>query len=139
MVSQKKAINKSSVYLVQQHLPIIKLFAKTKNHRIRQELLTLSPETVEAISSIILNIKNGNVQLSNKKQKSLLMKLNKDIEIISNPALSIKRKKALLLQRHNQKGGLAPLLAAAIPGIISAIGAITSAAINKRSSSSSSS
>ena len=123
--------NKDSFLLVQRQLPIIKVYAKTKQSRIRRELLTLSPETVEAISSIVLNIRHGNVVLKNPRHKTVLTKLSKQLELISNPALSIKRKRELLLQPQIQKGNFLPLLAAALPAIIGAAGTITSAAINR--------
>ena len=128
---KKSKVNKDSFLLVQRQLPIIKVYAKTKNPRIRHELLTLSPETVEAISSIVLNITKGNIPIKNNQHKAVLNKLNKQLELITNPAISIKRKRSLLLTPQIQKGGFLPLLAAALPAIIGAAGSITSAAINR--------
>lgn len=124
MTKSRKSLKKpSSASLVYDHAPLMQLFLKMKNPHAKKELLHVSPKTIQAFSHLARNACRGGIPLPSKKSKSVL--LNKDMQALSSPSISIKKKKALLLKKPQKGGGsFLSLLSKIIPTAIGIIGGI---------------
>lgn len=118
---KKKNISSRQVF---QQLPILKVLLKSKNSRLRKELLNTSPELIDAIVSICRNILEGNIPFKSKRvQNKYLVGLKKNLTAFASPKLSLAKKRKLLMQsKINQRGGFLPLLGALLPTITGLLG-----------------
>lgn len=123
-----------SAKVVYQHLPILKVLTKTKNPRIREELLKLSPELIEAISSICQNVSKGNIPLKSKRLANKINLVKSDIEKFASSKTSHARKRKFLRLQNNQRGGgfFLPLIAGLLPTVASLVGKIFGTSSNKK-------
>lgn len=117
----------SDLSAVQQQIPVFRLLCKGGKagggQRFKRDLLTSSPETVRALSSVAKNIAHGNVPLS-KHQNRLVKMHGKQLRALAHPQSSVKKKRDMLIR--GQKGGFLPILAALLPSVIGAISTIFS-------------
>lgn len=126
-VTKKKGrVNTSSEQLVFRQIPILNIVHKSKkDSKFTKELFKRSPDTVRALSSIAVNILNGNLLPKGKLQKELAKYNNKkQLEQLAAPGLSIKKKVDILNSYSGQHGGFLPLLGALIPPAIGLISSL---------------
>jgi len=119
---QSKQAHTCSRKLVFEQLPVMKILLKTKNPRLRAELLNISPNTIHALCAVARNIQSGNVPMNSKKLGSIKSELG----VLASPSVSLSRKRALLLKRQKggQKGGFLQFLAPLLPTIVSAVSSL---------------
>lgn len=113
---QTKGNNLKAARQVYRHIPTIEMLHKTKNPRLRCQILDLSPATIKAISSITDNALKGTLPLS-KAAHRLLEKSHTQAQNVTKGSLA-SRKKAI------QHGGFIPLLAKLIPAATAFLGGI---------------
>lgn len=119
---QQQQRHKCTKELVLRQFPVLRILLKSKNSRLRAELLRLSPDTVHALCSIAHNIRAGNIPVTSNSLKKRLTNINPELNVLTSPKVSAKRKSILLTSKHGQKGGFLSLLPRIIPGIMSILG-----------------
>jgi len=98
------------------NLDFLKLLAKG-NRRVRQKIIRSSHnDLIRCLSDCCLNVIKGNVQLDNQ-QKKRLVRHRKTVRNLSHKTVSLKKKRALLLQ----KGGALPALLVPILSIVGSL------------------
>lgn len=122
----------ASASLVYNNAPLIRAFAKVRSPSARQEILRAAPETVRAFSSLAHNTMRGVVPVPNRSTGKKLLS-NREFQALASPALSISKKRQLLMKRGGQKGGFLPVLLKVLPAAISiASGLISGVASYKK-------
>jgi len=123
MVAKKTSSRKlkqkgSNASFVHQHLPLIHTMKKTKNLRLRNQILDLSPDTVKALASIAENAVQGNIPLS-KGQRLLINKNQKQLCSLFR-ATPVNKKKIL----QQKGGGIFGVLSTILPAVVGALGSV---------------
>lgn len=116
----------TSASLVYQNAPLMRAFVKVRTPTARQEILRAAPETVRAFSSLAHNAMRGVVPAPNRSTSRKLLS-NREFQALASPALSISKKRQLLMKRGGQKGGFLPVLAKLLPAAISIVGGLLGA------------
>ena len=94
---------------VKRALPLLKVLADAKPELKKAIIKHVPAETIQAISEIILNMLKGVIKLT-ARQKQRLSRYKKEFRSLADKALSIKRKRNILVQKGGGAG-----LAALIP------------------------
>lgn len=104
---------------LKRNAPLLKVLAKATPKRRKDILRGCSPDLLQTLCEIALNLLKGNIPLS-LQQYQKLKRYKKNIRLIADKKASVKSKRRVL-----QTGGfLFPLLTAAIPIIGELIGGL---------------
>lgn len=102
---------------VKRHLSLMELIYKSKPHMRRLIISKASPDFINALCELALNVLKGNVPLSSNQYKQLQKQKSVIRFVADKKVKALKKKKAI-----TQRGGfLLPLLGAAIPFLTSLI------------------
>lgn len=124
--AHKRSNQKCSKELVLRQFPVLRILLKSRNPRLRAELLRISPDTVHALCSIAHNVRAGNIPITSRGLKKRLSGINSELNILTSPKVSAKKKALALTSKRGQKGGFLSLLPRIIPGILSVLGLTSS-------------
>lgn len=115
ILNQIKKKTSKNLTRIKNNKELISFFSKLKKNSEKKVLLQNgSDEFIKALLEILLNVMNGNVQISNKVKKSL-KKYKKVLRRLLCPNVSLKSKRRALIQTG---GFLTTLLPIVIGGVL---------------------
>ena len=103
---------------------LLKHISKVKANKSKKFFQTASKEIVECVSQCCFNILNNGFPFKDKSSatvKRKLMPIKNDIRDLSNPKVSLKKKRKILSKQQVGRGIISVLASTLIPLIISAI------------------
>ena len=103
---------------------LLKHISKVKTNQSKRFFKKASKEIVECVSQCCFNILNNGFPLKDKSSASVkrkLMPIRNDIRELSNPKVSLKKKRKILSKQQVGRGIISILASTLLPLIISAI------------------
>ena len=103
---------------------LLKHISKVKANQSKRFFQKASKEIVECVSQCCFNILNNSFPLKDKSSASVkrkLMPIRNDIRELSNPKVSLKKKRKILSKQQVGRGLISILASTLLPLIISAI------------------